>query len=133
MKIIDMRPEITPWKQHTHKTIGKWSYADSHQSIGGHIRKIWHYDTLMAEFVGFEREFDKARGEMVMEWTITPKSLGHGSVSDQGGMNQLMSITYLHGHGITTDYGYYYSRDAAGGGARVEMTGTEHTSRIVVL
>jgi hypothetical protein len=132
MKIIDMRPEITPWQVFKHKTVGKWSYADSYRQIAGYIRKVWHYDTLMAEFVGTEC-FNDAFDATIVEWSVVPVSLGHGSVSDQGGMNQLMSVTYLHGHGVTKDYGFYYSRDAAGGGPRVEMTGEAHTSRIVVL
>lgn len=129
MRIIDMRPEITPWKDGQSRKVGKWSFEDLYQPIGGHVRRIYHYTTLMAEFVGFEREFDAERGEMTLEWQFIPVSIGHGSVSDQGGMNQLMSVTSMWEPGgsvLYQDYGYRYHRDQRGGGARIVDTyGTE--------
>jgi hypothetical protein len=56
---------------------------------------------------------------MVMEWEATPVSIGHGSVSDQGGMNQLLSVNYVWNEGITYDYGYRFYRDQRGGGPRI--------------
>ena len=120
MRIIDMRPEITPWddKKNTDRKVGNWSFRDHYMPIGGHVRDIYHYSTHMVEFVGFERYFDPDRGEMVMEWQATPVSIGHGSVSDQGGMNQLLSVNYWN-RSITYDYGYRYHRDQRGGGPRI--------------
>jgi len=120
MRIIDMRPERTPFKAGTDRKVGKWSYTDELVPIGAHVRKIHHYSTLMGEFTGFEYEFDKQRGETTWVWSFTPLSIGHGSVSDQGGMNQLMSIKYIYGDGLTHDYGYRYYRDNKGGGSRIE-------------
>lgn len=126
MRIIDMRPEITPWKDGQSRKVGKWSFEDHYQPIGGHIRTIRHYNTIMLQFVGYERGFDADRGETMLEWHAEPVSIGHGSVSDQGGMNQLMSITYLYGVGMMQDYGYRFYRDNKGGGPRIEdMHGTE--------
>lgn len=127
MRIIDMRPEITPFKAGTSRKVGKWSFTDELRPIGGHVRSIYHYSTKMGEYVGFERGFDHDRGEVTLEWEFYPVSIGHGSVSDQGGMNQLMSVQYRHGIGVTHDYGYHYLRDIAGGGPRIlnKHTGEE--------
>lgn len=124
MRIIDMRPEITPFKAGTSRKVGKWSYTDSLQPIGGHVRSIFHYSTHMIDFVGFERDFDRDRGEVELVWHAEPVSIGHGSVSDQGGLNQLMSRRFDWGHRDKnlTDYGYYYARDQRGGGPRIERT-----------
>ena len=129
MRIIDMRPEITPWKDGQSRKVGKWSFTDTTQPIGAKIRQVFHYNTLMLEFVGLEYEFDKERGEITHVWSAEPVSIGLGSVSDQGGMNQLMAPTYRMGpadDGMYRDYGYRYYRDIKGGGPRIEdMHGTE--------
>ena len=118
MRIIEMRPEVTPWRDGQHRRASSWSFTDSYQSIGGHVRSIYHYQTLMGEYVGFERTFDHDRGESVLEWTFNPISVGWGSVSDQNGMNMLMSWKYH--YGVTyQDYGYYFVRR---GGARIIAT-----------
>lgn len=129
MRIIDMRPEITPFKAGTSRKVGKWSYEDKYVPIGGHVRSIFHYSTHMLDFVGFvgeQRCIDAERGEYedVIYWHAEPVSIGHGSVSDQGGMNQLMSKQFDWGHRDKTliDYGYYYARDQRGGGARIITT-----------
>ena len=122
MRIIDMRPEITPWKDGQSRKVGKWSFEDSYQPIGGHVREIFHYGTKMVEFVGFERSFDHDRGEVTLEWQVTFVSIGWGSVSDQGGINQLLSTTYRHGDGLLQSYGYYMARDERGGGPRIINT-----------
>jgi hypothetical protein len=124
MRIIDMRPEITPWKDGTDRKVGNWSYRDSYQSIGGHVREIFHYTTPMVEFVGFEREFDKTRGEVTLEWQVTFVGIGHGSVSDQGGINQLLGLTSIwrNGHQRYESYGYRMQRDQRGGGPRIINT-----------
>ena len=131
MRIIDMRPEITPWKDGQSRKIGKWSFPDSYQSIGGHVREIFHYTTKMVEFVGFEREFDADRGEVTLEWQGYPVSIGHGSVSDQGGINQLLGLTSIwrNGHQRYESYGYQMLRDQRGGGARIINT---HTNEVEV-
>jgi hypothetical protein len=124
MRIIDMRPERTAWKDGQQLRASSWRMVDSYQSIGGHVREIFHYSTKMGEYVGFERGFDHDRGEVEMEWMFIPTSIGHGSVSDQGGMNQLMSIKYVWNEGMMQDYGYRYHRDQRGGGARIEYVAT---------
>lgn len=131
MRIIDMRPEITPFKAGTSRKVGKWSYEDKYQPIGGHVRSIFHYGTHMLDFVGFVREqrcIDAERGEYedVIEWHAEPVSIGWGSVSDQGGMNQLLSYTgiWRNGHESYESYGYYYARDERGGGPRIINTMT---------
>ena len=132
MRIIDMRPENTPWKDGQQLRASSWSARDYYQSIGGHIRDIYHYSTHMIQFVGFEREFDSVRGEMTLEWQGFPVSIGHGSVSDQGGINQLLSYTtiYVKGEGCKQfdGYGYYMLRDKRGGGPRIMNT---HTNEVV--
>ena len=127
MRIIDMRPEITPYEEGQSRKVGKWSFTDYYQSIGGHCRDIYHCDTLMLTFVGFERTFDHDRDEMTYEWHAEPVSIGHGSVSDQGGMNQLMGVQYYwQRREMMQDYGYRYYRDNKGGGPRIEdMYGNE--------
>ena len=124
MRIIDMRPEITPWKDGQSRKVGKWSFTDSYQSIGGHVREIFHYSTKMVEFVGFERTFNHDRNEMDLEWQVTFVGIGHGSVSDQGGINQLLSTTgiWRNGHEMYQSYGYYMARDQRGGGPRIINT-----------
>ena len=122
MRIIDMRPEITPYKEGQSRKVGNWSFMDYYQSIGGHCRDIYHYNTLMVTFVGFEREFDSERGEVTLEWHAEPVSIGHGSVGDQGGMNQLLGYCSMwEPGGVKTyvDYGYRYYRDQRGGGPRI--------------
>ena len=114
MKIIEMRPELTEWRDGQSRKVSSWSFHDKYQSIGAQIREIWHYTTKMGEFVGFDG------GEDAVAWAFMPESLGIGSATDQQGMNQLMSTTYLHGHGMLIDYGYRYSRDRKGGGPRIE-------------
>ena len=109
MRIIDMRPEITPFKDGVTKKVGKWSYRDT---LGfSFLRVIFHYDTEMGYYQSRDGE----------AWDFIPVSIGHGSVSDQGGMNQLMSVQYdWQSKVVTNDYGYRYLRDNKGGGARIE-------------
>lgn len=94
MKIADMSPTVTPWVAGRTRRVGKWSYADMINRNGSRIRMVYHYTTLMVGFV--ERDGWEP-------WTIM---VGHGSVSDQNGVNKLLK-----------DFGYYYSRK---GGAKVE-------------
>lgn len=111
MRIIDMRPERTAWKDGKRRKVGNWSFRDTYQTDYGCVREIFHYTTKMGEYNG---DSDK------MTWEFIPVSIGHGSVSDQGGMNQLMSITYVWNEGMMQDYGYRYYRDNKGGGSRIE-------------
>lgn len=138
MRIIDMRPEITPFddmgETHGHKRkVGNWSFEDitcfvpaRNRSI--RFRHVFHYTTLMGYYSQEPKiEFDHVRDEKYYiwpdEWEFTPVSIGHGGVSDQRGMNQLMSIAsiwrYCKGHEMYKTYGFRYHRDQRGGGPRI--------------
>ena len=117
MRIIEMRPEITPWRDGQHRQVSSWSFHDVLDAGGLRVRMVNHYSTRMLEYHGFDDG----------TWNVVPVSVGHGSVSDQGGMNQLMGFkrTWIgRGWTFTTDYGdWVYRRDERGGGARIEHNG----------
>jgi hypothetical protein len=78
------------------------------------FRDIYHYSTLMGRFV----RDDSGR------WWPVFLGVGHGSASDQNGMNQI-----LMGLGIGT---IRYRRDARGGGPRyVDSVSQETVSEMV--
>lgn len=72
------------------------------------VYQLWHYTTLMLSW------YDKSDGTSVM----IGFSLGHGSVSDQGGMNIAFRELGL---------SYRYDRDYRGGGPRISAL--EHPFR----
>src|SRR3954454_7829454 len=72
-----------------------------HVEANGTHRRLWHYGTLMLHW-----SILRDGRTHIIDW-----SEGHGSVSDQGGMN-----TAFRALGVP----YRYSRDARGGGPRVE-------------
>lgn len=117
MRIIEMRPEITPWRDGQHRQVSSWSFCDVLDSGCLRVRQVFHYSTLMLEY------------HDVDGWQVSPVSVGHGSVSDQGGMNQLMGFKRFWKNGtwtFTADYGdWVYRRDQRGGGARIEYNGRE--------
>jgi hypothetical protein len=132
MRIIDMRPEVTEFDDRDltcgFKTkVHNWSFRDitCFHPADGHThqhREIWHHETYMGNY---SRKMYKA-GEPGA-WVFTPISIGHGSVSDQNGMNQLMSVRGSWGKDgfvLHRDYGYRYSRDQRGGGPRIEHVGS---------
>jgi hypothetical protein len=70
----------------------------------GSTATLWHYSTAMLSW-NVERPSDPT----VLDWSI-----GHGSVSDQGGMNQAFRVLGLP---------YRFDRDARAGGPRItELT-----------
>lgn len=65
-------------------------------SNGDGSRELWHYSTLMLKWT--------TDGELL------DYSIGHGSVSDQGGMQTAFKVLNLP---------YRYDRDQRGGGPRI--------------
>jgi hypothetical protein len=70
------------------------------ERVGEHGRELWHYSTRMLAWV--ERPGHRAK--------LLDYSTGHGSVSDQGGMNTAFRVLGLP---------YRFDRDARGGGPRI--------------
>ena len=94
---------------------GKTRVASSWRSFDwsgdcSQFRDISHYGTLMGRFV---------RNEMTGLWSPIFLGVGHGSASDQNGMNQI-----LRGLGIVT---IRYRRDAKGGGPRYVNSVSQET------
>ena len=85
MKLADLSPKVTDWKNGrtlTAESGGAWRTVDLTSDVAGfseRIRQVWHYGTLMGEFV----EGDEG------SWWLGAMTVGHGSVSDQNGMNTL--------------------------------------------
>lgn len=103
MRIAQLDPRVTEWRDDQRLRAGAWSAHDFTDigKVGGltiRCRAVFHYTTRM---VTFERWGDEA------EWLLMEVNLGHGSVSDQGGVNKLVR-----------GYGAYYSRK---GGAQVNF------------
>ncbi len=108
MRIIDMRPEVTPFSNGKRLHCGKAWHAHDYTELDNDYRDIYHYAVLMGRYGRISRDVN-----VDDQWVFTPISIGIGSVSDQGGMNQLMSATCKWETGGTKmykDYGYYYSR-----------------------
>jgi hypothetical protein len=120
MILMDMRPELTPWRDHRRRKIGHWTFVDGlrlpteppHEMFK--VRYIYHYDTLMGYF--YLQPHD---------WQFQPMSIGEGSWSDQMGMNKLLAPRYHVGRRKVLDsYGMRYSRNAPLG-ARYETPAGE--------
>jgi hypothetical protein len=63
--------------------LGNWSLEDVRYD-GYDIRRIYHYGTVMGEFI------DRWDGD---GWSFVPVSTGWGSASDQQGMNRILTGT----------------------------------------
>lgn len=117
MRIHDMRPERTPHRDDGRtRKLSSWSYHDGTDRDGTIRRTIWHYSTRMVVFTSTDNG---------ATWTADVVSSGHGSVSDQNGVNLLTSRRSVWaGKGCETlrDYGWRYSRR---GGASVEYVGID--------
>jgi hypothetical protein len=81
MKITDLSPKVTPYKEGKTLRASSWRTVDCVNQWGDLIRNVFHYETLMAEFIWL----GESEG-----WSLCPLSVGHGSVSDQKAMNQLL-------------------------------------------
>ena len=81
MKISDMSPMVTEFKNDRSRTVGNWSFAD-YTSSGVRTRDVYHYSTLMVRF-----RVDSWAGTV---WGVHKVTIGHGTVSDQGGINNLV-------------------------------------------
>lgn len=79
--IRQLHPDVTPWVEGKTHTAGNWSAEDNVvQADGIATRTIYHYRTGM---LMFEQDSN-------LVWKVYPCSIGHGSVSDQQGCNQLL-------------------------------------------
>ncbi len=83
MKIQQLSPAHTPWREGQVLRAGKWSAIDIVDTFENDVRIVRHYDTSMCEFV--------AQNEEGTEWWCGVWTVGRGSVSDQNGMNQLLA------------------------------------------
>lgn len=111
MRIEQLSPTVTEWKNGKTMIASSWRSVDDIDSLGDRRRRVWHYDTLMMEFVFvFEEDED---GNCIRRWHSFPMSIGHGSVTDQKYMNILFA---------TTKSSLRMKRDAKGGGARIVNT-----------
>lgn len=89
MKLSALNPLVTPFQDGKEWHAGNWHAVDwTHGGVN--YRAVFHYETRMVEFD------DAMWGDT---WTVKPISVGHGSVSDQQGCNQIVS-----------DFGWYFSR-----------------------
>lgn len=79
MKITDLSPCVTPFKSGQSRKASSWTVVDDTDDMGK-VRRLYHYSTLMGEFM------DNGEGS----WWLGVISVGHGSVSDQKAMNQLL-------------------------------------------
>jgi hypothetical protein len=80
MKITDLSPMVTPFKNGQTRKASSWSIVDDIDDMGK-VRRLFHYSTLMGEFM------DNGDGS----WWLGVISTGWGSVSDQKAMNQLLT------------------------------------------
>lgn len=105
MRIADMG-DMSTWREGRRVKVGNWSFRDS-LSVDGEdrLRDVYHYGTNMATLYV----------SLVGGWGegVCYLNVGHGSVSDQGGMNQVLARC---GSAIR------YRRDWKGGGPRYEST-----------
>ncbi len=90
MKIKDLAPTVTSFRQCQDLKASTWSADDHYAYIGDvkiRVRTVHHYSTLMAEF---HSAWDEELGSWDA-WTTKVVSTGRGSQSDQKGMNQLLT------------------------------------------
>jgi hypothetical protein len=80
----------------------------------GFVRRLYHHRTLMLEY-------RIVRGRHGWTNRVVSMSEGHGSVSDQGGMNIAFRALGLP---------YRFDRDARGGGPRISELKTHKCGRI---
>jgi len=108
--MFTMRPELRPWIDGQSIKMGNWAMRDGWRDSSTKVRYVYHYTTLMGWFEQQQND----------SWTFEPYSIGHGSASDQHGMNKIMSARYFTPtRTMLTNYGWYYSRR---GGARYVET-----------
>lgn len=84
MKLADINPiNGVAFESGRSKTVGHWEFCDGYTAYGSDWtdhRSVYHYDTLMGEWYNTNGE----------GWKFAPLSVGHGSVSDQQGMNKIL-------------------------------------------
>ena len=107
MRISQLVTESGKAGSHRETGVPAWNSAvDTRESDGATRIMIWHYDHLM-----FSVTIRKDGG-----YTINHLSIGHGSVSDQGGMNIILEQLGIR---------LRYRRDERGGGPRYEVLNVE--------
>jgi len=104
MKLADIGDLTTFRSSGKIRTVGRWSFYDNDNTEFPKVpseRVVYHYGTEMGRFVNCHeyRHLDS--------WYFVPTSVGWGSVSDQQGMNKILS-----------GFGWVYRRN--GGNARYE-------------
>lgn len=101
MRIRDLA--TAPFVPGKDRRAGNWSSSDAIQGFH-YQRTIWHYSTVVLTFDPTEPQVGEPRSLWI--------GLGHGSVSDQQGINDLLRAAGLP---------FTYRRDFRGGGPRIEM------------
>lgn len=103
MRIFELRPEVTDWEEGRHWRAGGWHAKDFVNTEGRRVREVHHHGTAMVLFYFMNRR-----------WRATPLSLGHGSHSDQNGVNMLLMpkvVWHNGGRHRLQSYGWRYRRD----------------------
>jgi hypothetical protein len=121
--------------------VATWKFSDGHTGQQP-VRYIWYYDTLMGCYYGVtlcdscaadihhgERECRRDPKAPNLAWVFEPIGIGHGNVSDQNGMNEIMMFRYAWNpitrtREFTQDYRHTYHRDIKGGGPRITNNNT---------
>lgn len=83
MKVADISPKVTEWQDGQTQKVSSWRFVDSVDG-GELVREVFHYDTLMGIFVETG----------IWGWCFEPMSIGHGSASDQKGINAMQNEWY---------------------------------------
>ncbi len=84
VSIPNLSPLATEWQDGRNLVASSWRTVDDVDQWGDKRRTVYHYDTVMGEFI------DMGEGQ----WSLSPFTIGHGSVSDQNGMNTLFKSVY---------------------------------------
>lgn len=74
--------------------IGNWRIEDAVDCDGIQFRQVYHYGTLMGEWYKTIPNYTTGQADWEHEvFQFAPLSVGHGSCSDQQGMNRIMRNT----------------------------------------
>jgi hypothetical protein len=79
VSIHKLSPLATEWQEGRNLVASSWRTVDDVDMFGDKRRTVYHYDTVMGEFI----ELNEG------QWSLSPFTIGWGSVSDQNGMNTL--------------------------------------------
>ena len=93
MKLEDINPNtgLVFRPKGRNLNIGNWSIVDAVDCDGIEFRQVFHYGTLMGEWYRLVPNYTTNQGANEHEvFQFAPLSTGHGSVSDQQGMNRIV-------------------------------------------